>query len=93
MRLTFLRTTILVAGLAEVARSIRTVENFPCVQKCGNVTDTASDDIVCTEADYGTPTGQRFAKCITCQLGSNTTDLKTGDSDLKWLLCMSQPWY
>lgn len=76
------------AVLAGVGQAIRTVPSSPCAAKCGDITNTTSSEIVCKDADYGTATGQVFAECITCQLGSNATDSSSGDSDLKWLLCM-----
>lgn len=81
-------TTILpiVALLSQTAQAIRAVKNSPCEAKCGDISNTTASDIVCTDADYGTPTGQIFAECITCQLNSTTLDPETGESDLKWLL-------
>ena len=78
---------LVVLWLVDPSWAIRTVPTSECAAKCGNVTETRGTDIVCTDADYGTPTGQVFAECITCQLNSTAVDPATGDTDLKWLLC------
>ena len=86
----FLSLSTSFAVMAGLGQAIRTVPTSPCADKCGDITNTTSSEIVCKDADYGTPTGQVFAECITCQLGSNATDPSTGDSDLRWLLCMGR---
>lgn len=74
-------------ALAGISQALRTVPSSPCADRCGDITNTTSSEIVCKDIDYNTPTGRLFEECITCQLGSNATDPSTGDSDLKWLLC------
>jgi hypothetical protein len=92
MYITALLTSVLLAsGLAGRASALRTVASSHCASVCGNTTETTTDDIVCTDADFGTPKGQIFAECLTCQLNSTAIDPGNGDTDLKWLLCMPHP--
>lgn len=85
MRILSLSTSCV--ALAGIIHALRTVPSSPCADKCGDITNTTSSEIVCKDIDYNTPAGRAFEECITCQLGSNATDPSTGDSDLKWLLC------
>ena len=87
MRLLIPSTAIVAAGFVGQGAAIRTVPSSPCASLCGDVTSTTGADILCTDADLQTAKGQVFSNCISCQITSKAIDSKTGDTDLKWVLC------
>lgn len=69
--------------------ALQSLPNSPCAIQCGNdLGSTTGADIVCNNGDFsGTPAGQTFQSCVTCQLGSTYVDPATKQSDLQWALC------
>jgi hypothetical protein len=88
MRSSFLFSAGLLALFTTPGTAIRAVPSQQCAAACGDVTQTTSSDIVCSDADFqNTPKGQAMQNCLSCQQNSTANDPNTGESDLRWLMC------
>jgi hypothetical protein len=88
MRPSILFFSGLLALLTTPGTAIRAVPSQQCANACGNVTETTSSDIVCSDADFqNTPKGQALQNCLNCQQNSTAYDPNTGESDLGWFIC------
>ncbi|PSR90813.1 hypothetical protein BD289DRAFT_341309, partial [Coniella lustricola] len=76
---------LLLLSLARHTVGIRVSPNSPCASQCQDTTRTASDDIVCEDADFtGTSAGTAWKSCMTCL--QNSTYSQGDESDQAWFL-------
>lgn len=90
MRYSLLSLSCLLGLFTTPGAAIRAVPSQQCAPACGDVTQTTSNDIVCSVSDMqNTPKGQALMNCLNCQQNSTANDPNTGESDLRWFICSS----
>lgn len=71
--------------------TLQVVQGSNCTNSClSTVTGytTAGSDIACHDSDYNsTVSGDRFQKCISCEIQSEIFNRRTGQTNLGWALC------
>ncbi|KAL2836574.1 hypothetical protein BJY01DRAFT_54815 [Aspergillus pseudoustus] len=71
--------------LGQLSAGLRTTSGSPCENTCSPSNATTSEEIVCTDQEFGdTQVGRKFEDCIQCQLQSTFTNDATGESDVEW---------